>query len=152
MAGLIPNYFFKAHGRGADRLLAASPQQLAVSTITVFELETGLRKSNAPKARRRQIAAFTASMQVWPFDARAAFAVIRTELERLGTPIRPLDALIAGAAIAGRATMAFRNLPDFQWVANLSVAKWFLCINPRAASNHSKYQLLHDPIGTASHE
>lgn len=120
-------YFFKGQGRVAERLLATSPQQLAVSTITLFELETGLRKSNAPETRRRQLAAFTASAQIWPFDARAASAAaeIRAELERAGTPIGPLDALIAGAAIAGRATLVSRNLREFQRVANLAVVDWF---------------------------
>ena len=120
-------YFFKGQGRVAKRLLATSPQQLAVSTITLFELETGLRKSGASEARRAQLAAFAASAQVLPFDSDAATeaADIRVQMELAGTPIGPLDTLIAGTARAARATLVSRNLREFQRVPQLAVENWF---------------------------
>ncbi len=119
-------YFFKGQGRVAERLLATSPQQLAVSTITLFELETGLRKSGS-EARRAQLAAFAASAQVLPFDSDAATeaADIRVQMELAGTPIGPLDTLIAGTARAARATLVSRNLREFQRVPQLAVENWF---------------------------
>jgi tRNA(fMet)-specific endonuclease VapC len=40
-------YYFKGKGKVAVRLLQVAPREVAVSTITVYELEVGLAKTNA---------------------------------------------------------------------------------------------------------
>lgn len=120
-------YFFKGQGRVAERLLATSPQQLAVSTITLHELETGLLKSVDATTRRRQLAAFVSAAQVWDFDqaAATASAEIRAELEVIGRPIGPLDNLIAGTARGRSATLVTRNLGEFSRIPGLAVIDWY---------------------------
>ncbi len=39
-------YFFKGKGRVPERFLATAPGEITISTITVFEIETGIAKSN----------------------------------------------------------------------------------------------------------
>ena len=95
-------YYFKGKGKVAVRLLQVAPREVAVSTITVYELEVGLAKTNAPRVRRAQLEDFLAFVTVLPFEVKevAAAAGIRADLERRGLPIGPLDNLIAGTAKA----------------------------------------------------
>ena len=67
------------------------------------------------------------AVSVLPFDhpaARAA-ATMRAELERRGRPIGPLDNLIAGTALAHRATLVTRNTREFSRLPNLAVLDWY---------------------------
>ncbi|MDX2217536.1 MAG: type II toxin-antitoxin system VapC family toxin [Burkholderiales bacterium] len=119
-------YFFKGEGGVAARLLATPPDQVAVCTVSLFELETGLRKSSSPKQRRKQLDAFVSAAQVWDLDraAAAAAADIRAALEAKGQPIGPLDNLIAGIALAHDAMLVTRNLREFSRVAKLKTVDW----------------------------
>ncbi|WP_256090971.1 hypothetical protein [Nostoc sp. KVJ20] len=51
------------------------------------------------------------------FDA----AKIRTQLDKQGTPIGPMDILIAGIAIALQATLVTHNVNEFSRVAGLAI-------------------------------
>ncbi|MGH8610257.1 MAG: PIN domain-containing protein [Gammaproteobacteria bacterium] len=97
-------YYFKGKGSMAMRLLQVAPREVAVSTVTVYELEVGLANTSAPRVRRAQLENFLAFVTVLPFERREATAAagIRAELERRGLPIGPLDNLIAGTAKAHR--------------------------------------------------
>lgn len=119
-------YFFKGEGGVADKLLATPPEQVAVSTVSLYELETGLRKSTSPKQRRKQLDAFTGAAQVWDLGQAAATAAadIRAALEAKGQPIGPLDTLIAGIAVARGATLVTRNLRKFSRVTKLKTVDW----------------------------
>jgi tRNA(fMet)-specific endonuclease VapC len=120
-------YYFKGQGHVAEKLLAVSPRDLAVSTVSLHELETGLRKSSDVTRRRQQLAAFLAACQVWEFDQSAAevSAEIRADLESQGTPIGPLDNLIAGIAYVRGATLVTRNLREFARVRGLMLVDWY---------------------------
>lgn len=120
-------YFFKGEGEVGRRLLATPPAEVAVPTIVVYELEVGIAKSSAPIRRRAQLDRLLDVVTVLPFgpaEARAA-AAISAALEAAGTPIGPLDALIAGVALANRATLVTRNLREFGRVPELAVESWF---------------------------
>jgi tRNA(fMet)-specific endonuclease VapC len=120
-------YFFKGQGQVAENLLGTRPAELALSTITLFELETGLRKSPDAKTRRKQLDALAQAAPMWDFDraAAGAAAAVRASLERVGTPIGPLDTLIAGIALARNATLVTHNLREFSRVPRLDVVDWY---------------------------
>lgn len=120
-------YFFKGQGKVSERLLATSPQLIAVSTITLFELETGLLKSNSNAVRRQQIDALVNAVKVLPVNQTVAevSAKIRFELEAKGLPIGPLDTLIAGTALSAKASIVTRNVREFARVTGLTVVDWF---------------------------
>lgn len=120
-------YFFKGEGDVPRRLLAAPPSSIAVPTIVLFELETGIAKSSSPAKRRRQLDSLLAVVSVLPFgvaEARAA-ADARAALEAVGTPIGPLDTLIAGTALANGAALVTRNVREFGRVPGLVVRDWY---------------------------
>ncbi|MBI4705379.1 MAG: type II toxin-antitoxin system VapC family toxin [Deltaproteobacteria bacterium] len=120
-------YYFKGIGRVAQRLLATPPRQVAVSTVTLYEIETGIAKSQNPGTRRKQLSEFESLVTVLGLgreEARTA-ARIRAQLEAAGTPIGPLDNLIAGIAVAQNATLVTHNVKEFQRVPGLAVLDWF---------------------------
>ncbi len=69
---------------------------------------------------------FLLPLGVYDFDAEAASAYgrIRVELERCGTPIGPLDTLIAAHALSLSATLVTNNTREFERVSELRVENW----------------------------
>lgn len=59
-----------------------------------------------------------------PREARCA-AGVRADLEEVGTPIGPIDTLIAGTALAHGAILVTRNVREFERVPGLRVEDWF---------------------------
>ena len=116
-------------GEGAVRAnLAATPlADLAVSSVTLMELEFGL----SLKPERR--AAVEAALSAWlpqvqvldytPQDARIT-AHIRTALRQQGTPIGPYDLLNAGLALARGLVLVTHNTREYQRVTGLKVEDW----------------------------
>jgi tRNA(fMet)-specific endonuclease VapC len=120
-------YFFRGEGEVARRLLATAPADVAVPSVVVFELETGIAKSRDASKRRAQLDQLLQAVTVLPFgveEAKAA-ALLRARLEQEGTPIGPMDTLIAGSALAHRGVLVTRNLREFGRVPGLVVQDWY---------------------------
>lgn len=120
-------YFFRGEGDVARRLLATAPSDIAIPTVVLYELETGIAKSSDSAKRRAQLDRLLEVVTVLPFgvaEAKAA-AAIRATLETAGTPIGPMDTLIAGTALASRGVLVTRNTREFQRVAGLLVESWY---------------------------
>ena len=100
--------------------------EIAISTITLAELQHGICKSSDPAHNLEVIVDFCSPLEILPFDCRAAeiYGRIRTALERVGTPIGPLDTLIAAHALAADCTLVSNNEREFQRVAGLEVENW----------------------------
>ena len=120
-------YFFKGMGRVAEHLLSLSPREVAVPIVVLYELEVGLAKSRSPKKRREQLGAMLARVQLLPFGAEEARVGgrLRARLEQAGTPIGPLDSLIAATALAHGATLVTRSTSEFGRVEGLRLADWY---------------------------
>jgi tRNA(fMet)-specific endonuclease VapC len=120
-------YYFKGMGNVPQNLLRRSPQDITLSSIVLYEIETGLAKSDNPEKRQTQLGEFLSVVEVVTFgvaEARAA-ASIRAQLERKGQPIGPMDNLIAGAAIATGSALVTRNVGEFERVSGLQLENWF---------------------------
>ena len=120
-------YYFKNQGQVAQRLAAISPQEIIVSTIVLFELQVRIAKSTSPVKRIQQLQQFLSRVNLVSFDRDAALAAatIRAQLEQNGTPIGPIDVLIAGVAVARQATIVTRNVGEFSRVSGLSIVNWY---------------------------
>jgi tRNA(fMet)-specific endonuclease VapC len=120
-------YFFKGRGEVARNLLATAPADVMIPAVVVFEIETGIAKSTEPDKRKEQLAELLDTVTVLPFDVDAArkAAGIRAWLERQGTPIGPMDTLIAGTALAYNTTLVTHNTAEFQRIPELQLADWF---------------------------
>jgi tRNA(fMet)-specific endonuclease VapC len=97
-----------------------------LDTNTLYELEVGIAKSGSEK-RRSQLDILLKTVCVLPFaetEAQTA-AWLRAYLEQQGTPIEPMDTLIAGIALTHRATLVTRNISEFGRVPELQVVDWY---------------------------
>lgn len=120
-------YFFKGLGNVAENLLDKSPGDIGVPAIVLYELEVGINKSQSPRKRIKQLNDLISTAVLLPFgkaEAKTA-AKIRAQLEKNGTPIGPYDILIAGTALANKATLVTHNLKEFKRVKELNVIDWF---------------------------
>ena len=102
------------------------PGEVGVSSITAAELEFGAARSADPARNRRALAKLFSALIVIPFDHQAAqnYGTLRHELESKGTPIGPLDTLIAAQARHLGLVLVTRNLREFKRVPSLRVESW----------------------------
>src|SRR5450432_2327504 len=93
-------YALKQKRAVLERLLSRSPADIAVSVITEAELRTGAAKSSATAKTVRLVENFLRPLTIVEFTSNdaAAYAYVRAKLEKAGTPIGPLDTLIAAQA------------------------------------------------------
>lgn len=47
-------YFFKGQGKVAEHLFATPPAEIAISAVSLYEIEVGIAKSGKPAKRRCQ--------------------------------------------------------------------------------------------------
>ncbi|WP_373537743.1 type II toxin-antitoxin system VapC family toxin [Microcoleus sp.] len=120
-------YYFKGQGQVAQNIANVLPQEIVVSAIVIFELQVGIAKSNSPAKRTQQLQQLLSRVNVIAFDrdAAVAAATIRAQLEQQGTPIGPIDVLIAGTAVALQATLVTHNVKEFSRVSELAIADWY---------------------------
>lgn len=123
----ICSYFMKnQYPLLTERILSISPSELAISSVTVFELEYGAVKKGWGQKTRKKVAMFLAPFRIIPFDTDDAIesGKVRAELERLGTPIGSYDILIASQARARDGIVITHNFGEFIRVPGLKVEDW----------------------------
>lgn len=120
-------YFFKNQGRVAEHFSCVSPDDIYISSVTLFELYTGIAKSTNPEKRIKQLQQLLAQIQIVTFDEKAAAiaATIRADLETKGTPIGVLDVLIASIALANHLAVVTHNTKEFSRIRNLQLVDWY---------------------------
>ena len=98
---------------------------IAISSITGAELAHGVAKSGSPR-NQQALEKFLMPLDILAFDTMAMhhYGRLRTQLERLGTPIGPLDTLIAAHALALGCTLVTNNLREFERVHGLPLENW----------------------------
>ena len=99
---------------------------VAISTITLAELEYGLCESSAYERNRKALLAFLAIVDVLPFDDSATiqYGKIRVGLERKGTLIGLMDMLIAAHAKSKGLVIVTNNVREFERVEGLKLENW----------------------------
>jgi len=102
------------------------PSEICVSAITYAELTHGVEKSMAVEKNRLALALFFSNIEVLNFDIKAAihYGKIRAYLEKQGTPIGPLDMMIAAHAMSLGYTVVTNNIKEFQRVPDLKLENW----------------------------
>lgn len=119
-------YALKQNDNVLRQLLATAREDVVVSVITEAELRTGAAKSSSSVKTLHLIENFLRPLTVIDFTSEdaIAYATVRAKLERAGTPIGPLDTLIASQAIARKLTLVSNNAREFHRVAGLAVQNW----------------------------
>lgn len=110
---------------GLDKL--PDPTLTAIPVIVAAELWTGVQtnlRTHPHQADRLET--FLGLFRIADFTPEAAqhYGDIRASLEAAGTPIGPLDLLIAAQARSLGATLITRNAAEFKRVKGLKVQIW----------------------------
>lgn len=108
------------------KLQEHDPSEICISSITYAELVHGVEKSQAVEKNRVALALLLANIEIMKFDSLAAqfYGKIRADLEKAGTPIGPLDMLIAGHAKSLGYIVVTNNVKEFNRVKDLKVENW----------------------------
>ena len=119
-------YALKQNSAVLKHLLAQSREDIAISVITEAELRMGAAKSTSGAKTLRLVENFLRPLTIVEFTSNdaASYAQVRAKLERAGTPIGPLDTLIAGQAVARKLVLVSNNESEFSRVVGLRLDNW----------------------------
>ena len=109
-----------------QKLQNINPEDVCISSVTYAELVHGVEKSAAVEKNRLALSMLLANMEILDFDVDAAdcYGKIRAGLERKGTPIGPLDMMIAAHAQSLGYTVVTNNVKEFSRVSALQIENW----------------------------
>ena len=114
-------------GNVADHLLAASPKDIGIPAVVLYELEYGIARSTSPRKRTKQLEEICSLVEVLPFGKQEAKASagIRATLDKKGTPIGPYDVMIAGTTLGKQGILVTSNTKEFSRVPGLKIMDWY---------------------------
>jgi len=109
-----------------DNIRSKHPDEISISSITIAELNYGAERSQNPHQNRIAILEFLIPFSLLDFDQRAAFyyGKIREKLESKGTPIGPMDLLLASQATAYNLIFVTNNIKEFKRIDYLRLENW----------------------------
>jgi len=100
--------------------------EIAISSITLGELEYGVEKSKNTEKNRMALNEFLIPLNVFSFDSVAAriYGNIRAYLEKRGKIIGSLDMMIGAHALALEIILVTNNVREFSRIKDLSIENW----------------------------
>ena len=109
-----------------ERIRSKQPEDIAVSTVTIAELEYGVYRSQRVDQNRIALLEFLVPLTILDFDqaAAAVYGSIRSSIEARGTPIGPMDLLIAAQAMSHGLILVTNNEREFGRVDGLGIENW----------------------------
>lgn len=108
------------------QMQAKKPEQIAISAITLAELEYGIARSRYPDRNRIALLEFLFPFAILDFDQRACvdYGRIRASLESKGKPIGPMDLLLAAQAKSRDLILVTNNEKEFRRIDGLGIENW----------------------------
>ena len=116
----------RGHPQVLQRLYSAAPTDCGISTVTLYELFSGVERCRQPDVERQKVETLARPLHLLPFDEDAArhTARIRRHLEEQGKPIGPYDLMLAGQALSLGVTLVTHNTHEFRRVPGLRLEDW----------------------------
>ena len=114
------------HPQLTKKLLSISPEEIAVSSVTVGELEYGAAKSNWGERTRETIRSFLANFPVVSFEEEDAllFGKNRAILEKAGMTIGILDLMIGSQGVRNDLIVVTHNTREFERIPGIRIEDW----------------------------
>jgi tRNA(fMet)-specific endonuclease VapC len=109
-----------------NHIRSRDPEEIAISTITIAELQYGVYRSQHIDQNRVALLEFLVPFNIIDFDQTAAalYGSIRASLESEGTPIGPMDLLLSAQALAHNLVLITNNEKEFRRVDGLKIENW----------------------------
>ena len=107
-------------------ILSHKSDELCISAISYGELMHGVEKSTYREKNYLALSLFLSSITILQFDGIAAekYGLVRAGLETMGTPIGPMDTLIAAHALSKDLILVTNNTREFCRVDGLKLEDW----------------------------
>jgi tRNA(fMet)-specific endonuclease VapC len=119
--------FFKKISNVVTHFENVLPTQIYISTVTVMEIEYGLKLNEEREKKIRPVwENLLQQIKILDFSSQCAHAValIRSKLKSMGLPIGPYNVLIAGTCLAHHLIMVTSNGREFTRVEELKIEDW----------------------------
>lgn len=99
---------------------------ICISIVTYAELMYGVERSSSKQINHTVIKDFTKHLDVikWDINAADCYAVIRSALEKKGTPIGAMDMMIAAHSKSIDAVLVTNNQRHFSKIKELKTENW----------------------------
>jgi len=107
-----------------SRLAKVSPDDVAVTTMTVAELLYGALGSREPARNRAEVVRLVNAVRIVPFGRRAAALHAQLRYSLRHKPIGPNDLVIAATTLLADATLVAANTREFERVEGLRGESW----------------------------
>jgi len=123
----ICSYILREKPEQVRRKFTALPaESLHVSVITAAELLYGVKRSTHIRTNEEIVTDFLSRLTLlaWTMEAATAYASLRAQLEKQGTPIGNMDMLIAAHALSLGAIIVTNNVKHFEKVQGLAIENW----------------------------
>lgn len=119
----VVSFLFKSHPLASAYQAILAGRPLAVSLVTIAEIEYGMEMKNWGVNRRDLMRRFLARFTPLLPDIETArlWARVKSGCERKGRPITFADAWIAATAVQLDIPLATHNVGDFTAVENLTI-------------------------------
>jgi tRNA(fMet)-specific endonuclease VapC len=107
-------------------LCSKTPDDCAISMVTVFELFSGVEKCLEPGKEAVKVKRLLDAIHLLPFDWDSALqtAKVRGHLEKIGKIIGPYDLQLAGQCLALGLILVTHNSREFSRVPGLTLEDW----------------------------
>jgi len=111
-----------------DKIESHGIESVAISTLTIAELEFGIAKSMSKYKEENRLALleFLIPFKFLAFEQNDAYeyGILREDLQRKGSIIGNMDMLIASQALANDLTLVTNNVREFQRIDELKIENW----------------------------
>jgi tRNA(fMet)-specific endonuclease VapC len=109
-----------------EKFRSLSVGSIGISSITLAELQFGIMKSSNPEKNQEALDKFLIPLEIIDFGVNATieYGKIRADLEKNGTPIGPLDTLIASHAKSLDLILVTNNEREFERIVGLKIENW----------------------------
>jgi tRNA(fMet)-specific endonuclease VapC len=120
------------HAAVLQRLTALAPADCAISSISTYQLYTGVEKCADPAKLLAKVNLLLATVNELVFDGQAAREAgrIHARRESRGCMIGPYDVLLAGHARSAGLTLVTTYVGEFGRVPGLSLENWHASAGP----------------------
>ncbi len=119
-------YSLKGHDTVKQNLGDHYDDPMALSAITLLELYYGAYKSQRIASNLSKIKILEKTFEIIPVGTESAeiFGMLKSELEKSGTPLDDFDLLIAGCALTRNLTLVTNNFRHFKRIEGLKLENW----------------------------
>ena len=109
-----------------EKFKHVSVGEVGISSVSVSELYYGAFKSKEIKQNIKRLEEFLYPFEIVAYDECASreYGKVRSQLEKKGQVIGPLDMLIAAHAISRKLTVITNNTKEFKRIRSLRVENW----------------------------